>query len=54
MKEKYMRLLEQAYTLGEKMVNDESVEWDAFMKEVACMNEHLEVALMILKEAEKE
>ena len=49
MKEKYMELLEEVKALGEKMMEDEAVEWDDFMEEVEYMDEHLEIALRILK-----
>ena len=49
MREKYMELLEEAKALGEKMMEDEAVEWDDFMDEVDCMDEHLRIALKILK-----
>lgn len=53
MKKSYIREMEQLLTKGMNIVNSvEEDEWDAFIEEVDIMNEHLKIALRILKEAE--
>lgn len=53
MKKSYIREMEQLLTKGMNIVNSvERDEWDTFIEEVDTMNEHLKIALRIIKEAE--
>ena len=54
MRKSYIREMEQLLSKGEWILDSitEEDEWDDFLDEVSNMNEHLKIALKILKEVE--